>query len=227
MDKVLLVEDNLKLQKFLWTRLQKYNKNFEAILVSNGEEAIRVLQINHISLLVADIVIPKIDCMNLLNHIRKKHPHIPCIVITAHAIPEIKEMLSDINVFCFFQKPFQLKEFTQAILQALEPDIPDGALKGISVANFLQMIQLEDKTCLIEVYSPNKIKGLFYFQEGIPYDAVYGDLKGEKAAFKIIAMDKAKIRLKNLPRKKPAKRINIELTSLIMEAMRRKDESNG
>ena len=227
MDKVLLVEDDPKLQKSLWTHLRKYYKKFETILTSNGEEAIRILHQRDISLLVADIAIPKIDCLNLLNYIKKKHPHILCIVITAHTIPKIEEMLSDINVFRFFQKPFQLEEVTQTILQALEPDNSGSALKGISVSGFLQMIELEDKTCLFEVFSPGKGKGIFYFQEGIPFDAVYGNLKGEEAAFKIIAMDEAEIRFKNLPKKKIAKRINTELTSLIMEAMRRKDESDG
>ena len=128
MDKVLLVEDDPKLQKSLWTHLRKYNNDFETILTSNGEEAIRVLHQRDISLLVADIVIPKIDCLNLLNYIKKKHPHILCIVITAHTIPKIEEMLSDINVFRFFQKPFQLEEVTQTILQALEPDNSGSAL---------------------------------------------------------------------------------------------------
>ena len=89
------------------------------------------------------------------------------------------------------------------------------------------MIELEDKTFLFEVFSQGKGKGIFYFQEGIPFDAVHGNLKGEEAALKIIAMDEAEIRFKNLPKKKIAKRINTELTSLIMEAMRRKDESDG
>ena len=227
MDKVLLVEDDPKLQKSLWTHLRKYYKKFETILTSNGEEAIRVLKQTYISLLVTEIVMPKVDGMALLNYINDKHPHIRCIVTTAHATTELKERLQNGNLFRFFQKPFQLEKFAQAILQALQQDIPDGTLKGISVASFLQMIQLEQKTCLLEVHSPGKGKGLFYFQEGIPHDAVYGDLKGEKAALKIIIMDKAEMRFMNLPRKKITRRIKTELMALIMEATRLKDESDG
>ena len=227
MDKVLIAEGDLKLQNFLRARLQKHKDEFEVIFANNGEEAIKVLKQTYISMLVTEIVMPKVDGMVLLNYINDKHPHIPCIVTTAQTTPGLKERLKNGNLFRFFQKPFQLEEFAQAILQALQQDVPDGTLKGISVASFLQMIQLEQKTCLLEVHSPGKGRGLFYFQEGIPHDAVYGDHKGEKAALKIINMDKAEMRFMNLPRKKVARRIKTELMALIMEATRLKDESDG
>ena len=226
MDKVLIVDDDIKLQKFLKNRLKKYKNEFEVIFADNGVEAIRILGHKYITLLVTDIHMPKLDGMSLLAYINDKHPHIPCIVMTAYPTPELKQKLSDDNIICFFTKPFQLDEFTQAIRQALEEDIPDGALKGISVASFLQMIQLEEKTCLFEVNSPTEGKGIFYFKEGIPYDALYNGLKGEEAAFKIIGMDKAEIRFKNLPGKKITRRIKTELMGLIMEATRLKDESD-
>lgn len=227
MDKVLIAESDLKLQNFLRARLQKYKDEFEVIFANNGEEAINVLKQTYISLLVTEIVMPKVDGMALLNYINEKHPHIRCIVMTATATPELKESLQNGNLFSFFQKPFQLEEFAQTIHQALQQDVPDGTLKGISVSSFLQMIQLEQKTCLLEIQSPGKGRGLFYFQEGIPHDAVYGDLKGEKAALKIINMDKAEMRFMSLPRKKINRRIKTELMALIMEATRLKDESDG
>ena len=227
MNKILIAEDDLKLQKFLQARLKKYQNEFEVIFADNGEDAINVLKKKYISLLITDIAMPKVDGMKLLSYINNKFPHIPCIVMSAHMPTGLEEKLSDDNLLRLFQKPFQLDELTQAIRQALEQEVPDGTLKGISVASFLQMIQLEDKTCLFEVYSPGKGKGLFYFKEGIPYDALCGNLKGKDAAYSIIAMDKAEIRFKNLPRKKIARRINSDLTGLIMEAMRLKDENIG
>jgi len=227
MDKILIVDDDRILRTFIRKRLQKYNDRFEIILANDGEEAIEVLKQKYISLLVTDIQMPEMDGMALLSYINNKHPHIPCIVMTSHPINKLEEISSNDKLFRLFTKPFQFEEFEEAILQALEQDIPDGTLKGISVSSFLQMIQLEEKTCLFEVQSSGKGKGLFYLREGIPYDAIYGDLKGEEAAYEIIAMKKAEITFKNLPKKKIAKRINTEITSLIMEAFRRKDEANG
>lgn len=227
MEKVLIAEDDLKLQKFLQIQLQKYKDKFETIFVNNGEEAIKILKQKYISLLVTDIQMPKIDGMALLSYINNKHPHIPCIVMTAHPLLGLEKKILNDNLIKLFQKPFKFEELTDCILQALQQEVPDGTLKGISVASFLQMIQLEEKTCLLEVFSPGKKKGLMYFNQGIPYDAVYGSLKGEEAAFEIIVMDKAEISFRSLPRQKVARRIETELTSMIMEAMRRKDESDG
>lgn len=227
MDKILIVDDDRILCKFIQKRLQKYNERFEIILAYDGEEAVEVLNQKRISLLVTDIQMPKMDGIALLSYINNKHPHVPCIVMTSYPTRELEERCSDDNLFCLFPKPLHFEKFEKAILQALEQVIPDGALKGISVSSFLQMIRLEEITCLFEVHSTNRGTGLFYLRKGIPYDAICGDLTGEEAAYEIINMKKPEIAFLNLPRKKVIKRINKGTTGLIIEALRRKDEING
>jgi len=227
MDRVLIAEDDMKLQNFLRITLQKFNDQFKTLFANNGEDAINILNRKHISLVVTDIAMPKLDGMALLSYINNKYPHIPCIIMTAHDTTGLEQKVSNDNLLRVFQKPFRLEEMTGAITQALEQDIPSGALKGISVASFFQMLQLEAKTCLVEVQSSSKKKGVFYFKAGMPYDAVLSGLKGEDAALKILVMENAEIRFLNIPPKKIARRINADLTGLIMEAMRRKDESSG
>jgi len=227
MEKILIAEDDTKIRNFFRMYFEKYKESFEVIFAGDGEEAIEILNQKYISLVITDILMPKLDGIGLLAYINNKFPHLPCIVVTAHPLEGLENKLSNDKLIRMFQKPFQLAELTGAILQALEPDIPDGVLKGISVASFLQMIQLEAKTCLFEVVSPGKGKGLFYFNEGVLYDAVYGELRGEEAALTLIVMQKAEIRFRNLPPKKIVRRINKDLTGLIMEATRRVDESNG
>ena len=227
MEKILIAEDDTKLRNFFRMYFERHKHTFEVIFAGDGEEAIEILNQKYIALVITDILMPKLDGFGLLAYINNKYPHIPCIVVTSHPPEGLAQKLSNDKLIRIFQKPFRLAELTEAILKALEPDIPDGILKGISVASFLQMIKLEEKTCLFEVLSPGKGKGFFYFNNGVLYDAVYGDLRGEEAAFKLIVMQKAEIRFRNLPNKKIARRINKELTGLIMEAARRMDESNG
>lgn len=227
MDRILIAEDDVKLQSFLRISWKKYDDKFQALFARNGEEAIKILNQKHISLVVTDIVMPKVDGIALMNYINDNYPHIPCIVMTAHQITGLETKLTKDNLLCVFQKPFMFEEMTQAITQALEQEIPSGALKGISVASFFQMLQLEAKTCLVEVQSAGQRKGMVYFQDGIACDAVIGKLKGEDAAYEIIVMENAEIRFLNLPSKKIVRRITTDLTGLIMEAMRRKDEPSG
>jgi len=227
MEKILIAEDDAKLKSFFKMYFKKHQEQFEVIYAGNGKEAIEILKQKYISLVITDILMPKLDGMALLAYINNTYPHIPCIVITAHPPQDVEQILPNDNLIGIFQKPFNLTELTEAIQKSLDPDVPDGILKGISVASFLQMIKLEEKTCLFEVHSPGKGKGVFYFNKGDLFDAVYGDLRGDDAALKLIGMEKAEIRFRNLPEKKIARRINKDLTALIMEAARRKDEADG
>lgn len=227
MEKVLIVDDDRFVQKFLGRRLGKYAKKFETIHAYNGEEAIEILSKRYISLLVTDIVMPKVDGFSLLTYINNHYPQIQCIVMTGHQSPTLEKKLQEDNIFRLLRKPFHFDALTQAILQALDQDVPGGVLKGISVANFLQMIEMEGKTCLFEVRSPAKSKGVFYFQEGILFDAAFRKLKGEEAAIQMIGMNKAEISFKPAPKGRVKQKITRPLTGLIMEAVQRKDERSN
>ena len=78
MDKVLIVEDDLKFQRILQARLQKYKDKFEVVLAYDGAEAIEVLQKNSISVVITDIVMPKIDGLGLLAHVKDCYPETAC-----------------------------------------------------------------------------------------------------------------------------------------------------
>ena len=228
MDKVLIVEDNPDLLKTLKMGLEKYSDKFETIAARDGAEAITVLKRIDIALLVTDIQMPRIDGLSLLAFMKKKRPGIPCIVMTAHGTAKIREKIQK-NVLRFIEKPFELDDLVKVIIPALNRDAPGGSLDGISIANFMQMIEMEQQTCIFEVEAPEVGKGYFYFEEGVLFDAVYGDIKGVEAAQKLIPLEDVKIRFRNVSKgeKKIPRRIKEDLMNVIMEAMRLKDESEA
>jgi len=226
MDNVLIVDDSEMLMNYLEESFARYQDKFVYLFAKDGLEAIEILKKRYISLLVTDVVMPKLDGLALLTYIHNNYPQIQCIVMTGSRSQLVKKKLQNDNIFRLFHKPFHFDALTQAILQALDQDVPGGVLKGISVASFLQMIEMEEKTCLFEVKSPGK-KGIFYFQEGILFDAAFGKLKGDEAALEIIGMKNAEISFKRAPMGKLNQNIKKPLTALIMEAMRRKDEASG
>jgi CheY-like chemotaxis protein/predicted regulator of Ras-like GTPase activity (Roadblock/LC7/MglB family) len=228
MDKVLIVEDNPVLLKILQSGLKKYDHQFAITTARDGQEAIEVLKSEDITLLVTDLQMPKIDGLALLAYMNDHHPEIPCVVMSAHGTPQIKEKISR-DVLRFIEKPFEIEELVETILPTLAGDEPAGTLNGISISNFLQMIHMEQKTCLLEIETPDSRTGYFYFEEGQLFDAVFEDLNGEEAALAIIPHNRAKIRFKNLAKgaKKVSQRIQKDLKALIIDAMRMKDESDA
>jgi CheY-like chemotaxis protein len=226
MDKVLCADDSIMLLNYLRDHFKRYRDKFDFITARDGVEAIEILKREQISLLVTDLQMPNVDGLVLLAYVNRYHPSISCIVMTAHGTPKIKESLQP-DILHYIEKPFKAEELAQAVLSSLKQDLPGGSLSGISIANFLQMIEMEQKTCLFEVESPGNPRGFFYFNGGVLYHAVYGHLKGEAAAQKMIQIEDATINFRKPPERKIPRQIKTELVGLILEAMRQKDEANS
>lgn len=98
-------------------------------------------------------------------------------------------------------------------------------LFGLSVGSFLQVIAMEQQTCIMEVYLNTNNTGHFCFVEGELYDAVYGDLNGENAAMEMIAWENVRLNIKQILNTSGVERkIDKNLMLLMMESSRRRDE---
>lgn len=224
MKTVLIVDDSVMLINYLEESFHAYEEDFRMISANDGMEAIEILKSESVSLLITDLQMPKIDGLGLLAHVTKHHPTIPCIVMSAHGTPKIIKTIQG-DILQFIEKPFTAKKLARTILSVLKRDTPDGSLSGISVVTFLQMIEMEQKTCLCEVASPGNTGGFFYFQGGELFHAICGELKGEEAAIKLINMDNCVINFRRPPERKIGRAIKRQLTGLILEAARMRDET--
>ena len=237
MKNILIVEDNMLLLGMIEESMKGNQSQFNVLCAENGEEALKILKDQEVSLLVTDIKMPKLDGLLLLAYMHENHPKVPCIVMTAFAesLNELNDQMESktgqpvtASNLRFLRKPFQMEELSRVITESLARQPAGGRLTGISVVNFVQLIEMEQSSCLLEVVSTDNKRGYFYFKDGVPYDAVCDGSTGDEAALKIIALDKdVKIDFKEIPGKKIAKRIKMELMNLLMEAMRGKDESTA
>jgi CheY-like chemotaxis protein len=219
-----LKAENIKL---LVTDIQMPEVDGLELLAYINDHHPAVLKAENIKLLVTDIQMPEVDGLELLAYINDHHPAIPCFVMTAWDPPGLKEKFP-VDVLRYYRKPFDTEDFAAAILEALTRKTPSGAMYGISVTGFLHMIHLEKKSCLFEVEVTPEVKGLFYFEKGELFDAVYGSRRGEEAARQILTHKRASFRFRKMPPQKVSRRINTELLTLIQEALaQQQDESGG
>jgi len=70
--------------------------------------------------------------------------------MTSHANPEIQGRFSE-DILRFIEKPFDLKELAGTIIKGLDLSYEGDYLARISASNFLQIINMEQKTCLFEI----------------------------------------------------------------------------
>ncbi|MCI5211508.1 MAG: response regulator, partial [Candidatus Electrothrix sp. ATG2] len=221
---ILVVDDDLFALALLEEQLKSYGDFFTPVYASNGKEAVEILSQVEISLLVTDLIMPgDINGWHLIEYIENFHPNIPIVVITGckddEKVAELEGRVREILL-----KPIRVKQLVKIVTTILNEDIASGNLKGVSVGSFLQLLEMDEKTCLLEVGTSPKNKGLLYIHQGKLYDAEYGDLQEYEAACRLIAMDNVSFKIKALPKLEIRRRIKAELMSIIMDAMKMKDE---
>ena len=106
--------------------------------------------------------------------------------------------------------------------QVSEKEDSTGYIHGFTVISFVQLIELEQKTCTIRVRSKDN-KGAIYIENGVVLNAETEKLYGEQAACEILAWEDTRIKLENVCKQKQ-KVIRSSLTRLIFEASKRRDE---
>ena len=224
MKHVLIVDDEEQLLLTMQAGFESYKDRFQILTARNGKEATALLAATRINLVVTDLKMPEMDGIELLSFLKNNFPEIPAIVMTAFGTPEIENGLLHTNMIRMLEKPVDFDELTQLILSLLEHDLTGGTLTGISVPSFLQLIEMEQNTCLMEVKSDEGEQGLLYFNKGVLYDAMFGKESGEDAVYSILLLDDVKISFRTLPSKKLKKKIETPLMKLLMEGIRLKDE---
>lgn len=217
MKKVLIAEDDTIFLKLLASSLQSNHPQFDILMAENGKQAVSIFNRHQISLLITDVKMPEMDGLALLAYVNENFPFIPCVVMTAYETPELRQKLPK-DIRKFLRKPFPVDSLGPEIQKILQQDAPKGMLNGISVSSFMMMIEMEKKTCILEVNLPDGEKGLFYFEKGILCNALSGGLKGEAAALKFINRKKARFSFRPLPQKKIAKLQEMTLKDLVQKA---------
>ena len=81
MTNILLVEDNNELRKLLKIHLSR--AGYEVFEAVNGEHALEVIEHNRIHLIVADIMMPKMDGYELTSELRSAGFSMPILMLTA------------------------------------------------------------------------------------------------------------------------------------------------
>lgn len=111
--RILLAEDELSLSKAL-IKIFELN-NFSADAVYNGEDAISYIETGNYDILVLDIMMPKLDGIEVLRRIRAKGIETPVIVLTAKADIDDKVLGLDSGANDYLTKPFETKELLARI----------------------------------------------------------------------------------------------------------------
>ncbi|MGM0379191.1 MAG: response regulator transcription factor [Bacillota bacterium] len=119
MEKILIVEDEKKISRFL--ELELSHEGYKTKKVFNGREAINLLEedIKKFDLIILDVMLPKLNGMEVLRRLRK-FSQIPVIMLTARDQTMDKVMGLDSGADDYMTKPFQIEELLARIRVCLK-----------------------------------------------------------------------------------------------------------
>jgi hypothetical protein len=165
------------------------------------------------------------DGFTLLSRVMEFYPEIPVIIITGYSTPEMERLAREGGAVGYIEKPFMVEALARKIVTTLRRESEGGTLHSVSSGMFLQLIEMEQKTCTIRLHDKSSGKqGVLFFQDGALLDARVNGLQGEAAAYEIFCWDEVTLTIQHgCPQKE--KKIESELQGILLEAMRLKDEA--
>ena len=116
---ILLVEDNIEIQKFLKLLL---GNRYTIYTANNGVEGLEIAKNKNIDFIISDVMMPKMDGFEFCKHIKSNvnTSHIPFIIISARTTTEDKLKGYQLGIDAYLFKPFNKDELQLVIKNLLD-----------------------------------------------------------------------------------------------------------
>jgi DNA-binding NtrC family response regulator len=111
--RVLLVDDEEDYVKAMAERMDM--RDLQSQVALSGEEALQVLDSDPPDVIVLDLRMPGIQGMEVLERVRKEHPHIQVIILTGHGGEKEEAEARRLGAFEYLQKPADTGDLVRLI----------------------------------------------------------------------------------------------------------------
>ncbi|HTI98720.1 MAG TPA: response regulator [Dongiaceae bacterium] len=183
--KILLVDDDQDLLDVYKQILAQMPSKPEVFTAANGARAVAMLEEQSFSMLICDLRMPKMDGLQVLSIVRRKHPQLRTVVLTSVIDEEFRSRAYSIGVDLFWFKPGTDREihlFLECLESLLGREDQIG-FRGVQNKSLVDIIQLEciSQNSLVLRITNGPLVGKIWIQDGEVIDATAEDLSGEVA----------------------------------------------
>ncbi len=161
---VLVVEDDPTVGESIRLLLKK--RGYGILLASNGKEALSLFRQETVDLVITDLIMPKMDGIELLGEVKHLKPETEVIVISAQGTIEKAVQAMKLGAFDFIEKPINPRVISLVVERALEK-------QTLVLQNRDLRSKLEDKFHLKNIIgrSEKMVKVFELIQHIAPYDS--------------------------------------------------------
>ena len=117
-EKILVVDDDEGVRQVLGQSLQ--DAGFRVSSVESGEKAVAAAREETFDLVILDMVLPRVDGMEVLRDITAAKPDLPVVMITGYASVETAIKAMKMGAVDYIVKPFRMEEVELVVGKALE-----------------------------------------------------------------------------------------------------------
>ena len=117
--RILIVDDDERQRSALAAMLS--DNDFETQLAADGQEALERLTAFNADVIVADLVMPRMDGFELLRHLKERGDLTPTIVLTGFgSMEKALSVVHDLKAFWFLEKPVEPRAFKTLLERAIQ-----------------------------------------------------------------------------------------------------------
>ena len=116
--RVLVVDDEKDFIELFVNRFRK--RNLDVSGVDSGYAALDFLAQSPVDVIVLDVRMPGIDCIETLKEIKKRHPAVEVIMLTGHGSVESGLQGMSYGAYDYIMKPFAIDDLLERINKAFE-----------------------------------------------------------------------------------------------------------
>ena len=223
--KNILVVDNDPIMLHTFVGLLKSQGSFLQILsATNVQTALEVLSGEEVHILITGMHMSEMDAFDLLSLMGAKYPQTRVIVMTNNASSMLRTKIKQMDSVIHFDQALDISMLTKRIFTELQIDY-GGQIRGITLSSFLQMLELERRSCTLQITAKGKA-GTIFILDGKPAAAKMGLLTGKSAALHILTWENVLIDIDYAPCE-AQREIATPLMNLLLESGRIVDEKQS
>ena len=117
MKRILVIDDNLMIRKIIRNIFIK--ENYEIEEAENGVEGLEMIENKSYDLVITDILMPKMEGLELIMHLKRDFPKIKIIAISGGK-PYYLYMAKKLGIERVFTKPLDLQELLNAVKKIIQ-----------------------------------------------------------------------------------------------------------
>jgi DNA-binding response OmpR family regulator len=217
---LLLVDPDDFLAEMIEHGLRLARPKWRVIVMRNPNEALALLERHsELDAILTEIVFddsPE-EGKSFITEVGRRWPDVPIFVMTARDPDE----MGGLDTAEYIAKPPDMDFLVSRIDRAIRRQ-RESHVRGISLPTFLQILELERKSCTVFVSHAGRV-GELYFREGRLIQARSGEREREEALFELLSMREHSLRV--VDRCDAEAAIATPLASLLMEWSVREDHA--